>query len=49
MTHFASQADYQTPDDVKAAYPSAAKIVDVEGGWMVCDTINDYSTWLGQK
>lgn len=34
---------------VIAQYPSAAKIVKVEGGYKVFETMTDYQTWIGQK
>jgi len=35
--------------EVKAAEPNAAKIVKVEGGWLVFDSQTDYETWRKQK
>ena len=35
--------------EVAAEYPSAAKIVKVEGGYHVFMTINEYETWKKQK
>lgn len=34
---------------VVAANPSAAKIVKVEGGYMVFEFMSDYQTWKNQK
>jgi hypothetical protein len=44
-----SENDYNTVDDVKAAYPGAACIVAVEGGWLVFELITDFETWSNQK
>lgn len=49
MTKFASQQDYASLEEVQDAYPGAAEIVEVEGGWMVFDTVTDAETWLNQK
>jgi hypothetical protein len=35
--------------EVVAAYPDAAKIVKVCGGYKVFETIADYETWKNQK
>ena len=34
---------------VVADHPGAAKIIKVEGGYMVFTTIADYETWKKQK
>ncbi len=34
---------------VVARYPEAAKIVKVEGGYMVFEFMSDYETWKNQK
>ena len=46
---FASNQDYKNAAAVKSAYPQAEKVVKVEGGWMVFETITDYQTWKNQK
>lgn len=46
---FASQQDYKNRAAVVADYPTAAKIVKVEGGWAVFETATDYKTWENQK
>lgn len=35
--------------EVEKEYPSAAKIVKVEGGYMVFAFLQDYNTWKNQK
>ena len=35
--------------EVVAQYPSAAKIVKVNGGYMVFDCVGDYQTWKNQN
>lgn len=46
---YASQQDYKNRAAVVAAYPSAAKIVKVDGGWAVFEYMTDYETWKNQK
>ena len=40
---------YRSRKEVVEAYPSAAKIVRVMGGWMVFETYTEYLTWKSQK
>ncbi len=49
MNKFASQQDYANIEAVKEEYPSAAEIVEVDGGWMVFDTVTDAETWRNQE
>lgn len=49
MSKFVSQQDYANIDAVRDACPGAAEIVEVEGGWMVFDTVTDAETWRNQK
>ena len=46
---FLSYDDFDDIDDVSAEYPSAASIQEVEGGWMVFDSIDEFKTWLKQS
>ena len=46
---FVSEQDYKTRDAVKDAFPEAAKIRRVDGGWAVFDTLADYTTWSKQQ
>lgn len=48
MNKFASQQDYENIEAVQDAYPGAAEIIEVEGGWMVFDTVTDADTWRNQ-
>ncbi len=41
--------DYKDRKAVTEAYPGAAKIVQVEGGWAVFATLADWQTWKKQK
>ena len=38
-----------TRKQARAAYPAAEKIVKVEGGYLVCDTQDEYLTWRRQR
>lgn len=49
MSKFVSEDDYTTLEEVEAAYPSAAEIVEVDGGWMVFATMTDADTWRTQQ
>jgi hypothetical protein len=40
---------YASEAEVKKAAGSYAKIVRVDGGWLVFDTMTDYDTWRKQK
>lgn len=46
---FCSAEDYRSVGDVKAAYPWAETIIEVDGGWMVFDTSDAYLLWTEQK
>ena len=48
MTKFANKQDYTDLQSVRDAYPSAAEIIPVEGGWMVCEYATDAETWRNQ-
>lgn len=41
--------DYAGRRAVEAAYPEAARIVSVCGGWAVFETLADYETWRRQR
>ena len=45
---FANELDYKTRKNVVAAYPSAAKVVKVCGGWAVFAFMSDYEMWKAQ-
>lgn len=45
MNRFVSRDDYATQADVEAEYPGAAVIVEVDGGWMVFETVTDFEIW----
>ena len=45
---FCNNLDYKTEAEVSAAYPSAAKIVCVDGGWMMFNTLDAYEVWMNQ-
>lgn len=46
---FASEAYYRSRREVVDAHPEAAKIVKVEGGWGVFESLADYENWKRQK
>ncbi len=46
---FATETEHKTRKNVAAAYPSAAKIVKVCGGWQVFENVVDYNIWAAQK
>ena len=48
-TRFASAERYGNVDEVRAAYPGAAKIIEVEGGWMVFSTEDAFQVWSRQR
>lgn len=48
MNIFCSADNYETIDEVKDVYPGAAIVIEVEGGWMVFETVTDYETWQNQ-
>lgn len=41
--------EYKDRKAVAEAYPAAAKIIKVEGGWAVFETLAEYETWRRQK
>lgn len=49
MSKIVSQQDYENIEAVRSEYPGAAEIVEVEGGWMVFDTITDAEMWRNQQ
>lgn len=46
---FLSQQDYATIEAVKDECPEAAEVVEVEGGWMVFDSIDEANQWRNQQ
>jgi len=46
---FVSAENYKDIDSVENEHPSAAAIVEVEGGWRVFETATDYETWQCQE
>ena len=48
MDIFASAMDYKDIQAVQDEYPSAARIVEVDGGWMVFYTSTDADRWASQ-
>ena len=46
---FYSSEEYKSRKDVEKAARGAAKIVKVDGGWMVFDTLVDYEVWRKQR
>ena len=49
MIHYCNETEYKSRKAVVEAYPSAAKIVKVCGGWAVFDFWNDYDVWKNQR
>lgn len=49
MQRFVSEKDYANFQAVSDEYPSASKIIEVDGGWMVFDYLADEETWKAQK
>lgn len=49
MSKFVSNQDYKSIRAVRNAYVCAFKILAVEGGWMVFDSMNDFQTWRNQR
>lgn len=45
---FLSADDYASEGAVWDAYPQAVAVAEVEHGWMVFLTMDDYHTWLLQ-
>jgi hypothetical protein len=48
-TRFASTEQYRSIEEVRDAYPGAASIVEVEGGWIVFATEADFEVWRRQR
>jgi hypothetical protein len=46
---FCSTDDYESREHVEATHTYAPLIVEVEGGWLVFDTLADYETWGAQQ
>ena len=46
---FLSEQDYASIEEVQDAYPGAAEVVEVDGGWAVFDTVQDAETWRNQQ
>lgn len=46
---FCDETTHETRKAVQDDYPWAVKIVKVNGGWMVFETLVDYATWRNQK
>ncbi len=44
-TRFASAERYSSIEEVRAAYPGAVKILEVEGGWIVFATEAQFEAW----
>lgn len=49
MSYFCAETDYETIEAVRDAYPGAAVVVEVEGGWKVFEFVTDYETWEAQS
>lgn len=49
MSIFASKQDYADIEAVQDAYPAAAEIIEVDGGWMVFETVTAGETWRNQE
>lgn len=48
MGKFCSEVEYDGVDAVRAEYPAAADVVEVDGGWMVFETHDEFDTWSRQ-
>lgn len=48
MQTFVSKSQFEKLEDVKKAFPSAARIEEVLAGWICFDTWTDYEIWLRQ-
>lgn len=48
MSKFVSQQDHTNTEAVRDEYPSAAEIIEVDGGWMVFETVTEADTWSNQ-
>lgn len=49
MITFVTQQAFENSDAVAEEFPCAAEIIEVEGGWMVFDTVTEAETWLNQQ
>lgn len=50
MAHkFVSTEQFKKIKEVKDAFPAAAHITKVFGGWLIFDTHSYYDTWKNQK
>lgn len=49
MSKFVSHQDYADIEAVRKAYPGAAEILEVDGGWLVFDTVTDAEVWRNQQ
>lgn len=45
---FCNNTEYKTEAEVSAAYPAAAKIISVDSGWMVFNTLYEHEVWMKQ-
>lgn len=45
---FVTLTDYPTAEEAWEAYPEAAHIEHVDGGWLVFPSLDDYHTWVKQ-
>lgn len=45
---FCSDIDYADIEAVREQYPSAAEIVECDGGWQVFETFTDAEFWYNQ-
>lgn len=48
MSKFCSETEYDCIEAVESEYPSASDVVEVDGGWMVFETHDDFETWSRQ-
>ncbi len=48
-SRFASAVQYPDINAVRAAYPGAAEILEVEGGWIVFATEAQFEAWRRQR
>ena len=46
---FVSNEDHKDRRTVTEHYPHAAKIVRVDGGWLVFASLDDYRNWKNQE
>jgi hypothetical protein len=48
-TRFASAEHYADIAQIRDAYPGATEIMEIEGGWLVFATEDDFATWSRQR